>query len=104
MSNSLDWARRVEAPRIRIVVAAADEHCEIVFSDNGPGIPVEIAGRIFEPLFSRKEGGRGMGLTIARQLVEAHGGRISVILDGRRKGAAFQILLPRKRSRATIYG
>jgi signal transduction histidine kinase len=104
MSNSLDWARRVKAPRIRIVVAATGEHCEIVFSDNGPGIPLDIAGRVFEPLFSRKEGGRGMGLTIARQLVESHGGRISVIIDGRRKGAAFQILLPRKRSRATIYG
>jgi signal transduction histidine kinase len=103
LSNSIDWARRVEDPRIRIVVAAADEYCEIVFSDNGPGIALEIAGRVFEPLFSRKEGGRGMGLTIARQVVEAHGGRISVILDGRRKGANFQILLPRKRSRATIY-
>jgi signal transduction histidine kinase len=104
MSNSIDWARRVEAPRIRIVVAAADDSCEIVFSDNGPGIAEDIAGRIFEPLFSRKEGGRGMGLTIARQLVESHGGRISVILDGRRRGANFQVLLPRKRSRATIYG
>ncbi len=104
MSNSLDWARRVEAPRIRIVVADAGDYCEIVFSDNGPGIPAEIAGRVFDPLFSRKEGGRGMGLTIARQLVESHGGHISAIIDGRRKGAAFQILLPRKRSRATIYG
>jgi signal transduction histidine kinase len=104
MSNSLEWARRVEAPKIRIVVSAAGEHCEIVFSDNGPGIEADIAGRIFEPLFSRKEGGRGMGLTIARQMVETHGGRISVIMDGRRKGANFQILLPRKRSRATIYG
>jgi signal transduction histidine kinase len=104
MSNSIDWARRVEAPRIRIVASAAGDHCEIVFSDNGPGIAADVAGRIFEPLFSRKEGGRGMGLTIARQLVESHGGRIRVILDGRRKGANFQILLPRKRSRATIYG
>ena len=81
-----------------------EANCEIVFSDNGPGIDMDIAGRIFEPLFSRKEGGRGMGLTIARQMVEAHGGRINVIVDGRRKGAAFQVLLPRKRSRATIYG
>jgi C4-dicarboxylate-specific signal transduction histidine kinase len=104
VSNSLDWARRVENPKIRIIVAATGEHCEIVFSDNGPGIAAEIAGRVFDPLFSRKEGGRGMGLTIARQLVETHGGRINVIVDGRRKGAAFQILLPRKRSRATIYG
>jgi hypothetical protein len=104
LSNSIDWARRVDVPRVRIVVAPTDDHCEIVFADNGPGIPTEIVGRVFEPLFSRKESGRGMGLTIARQLVEAHGGRISVIVDGRRKGAAFQILLPRKRSRATIYG
>jgi signal transduction histidine kinase len=104
MSNSLDWARRVDTPRIRIVVSRARENCEIVFSDNGPGIPVGIAGRVFDPLFTRKEAGRGMGLTIARQLVTAHGGKISVIVDGRRKGAAFQILLQRKRSRATIHG
>ena len=104
MSNSIDWARRVETPKIRIVVSVTESNCEIVFSDNGPGIEIDIAGRIFEPLFSRKEGGRGMGLTIARQMIEAHGGRINVILDGRRKGAAFQVLLPRKRSRATIYG
>jgi signal transduction histidine kinase len=103
-SNSLDWARRADSPSIKIVVAADGQNCEIVFSDNGPGISADIAGRVFEPLFSRKEGGRGMGLTIARQMVEAHGGRISVIQDGRRKGASFQVLLPRKRSRATIYG
>lgn len=104
MSNSLDWAGRVAAPRIRIVVSAVEGYCQIVFSDNGPGIPPDLAGRVFDPLFSRKEGGRGMGLTIARQLVESHGGHISVIIDGRRKGAVFQTLLPRKRSRATIYG
>ena len=86
------------------MVSAVEDNCEILFSDNGPGISNDIAYRIFEPLFSRKEGGRGMGLTIARQLAEAHGGRISVILDGRRKGANFQIMLPRKKSRATIYG
>jgi C4-dicarboxylate-specific signal transduction histidine kinase len=103
VSNSLDWACRARAPKIRIVASAAGDHCEIVFSDNGPGISPDIAGRIFDPLYSRKEGGRGMGLTIARQMVEAHGGQIGVILDGRRKGANLQILLPRKRSRATIY-
>lgn len=104
MSNSLDWARRAESPKIKIVVTTEADNCEIVFSDNGPGVPQDIADRIFEPLFTRKEGGRGMGLTIARQMVESHGGSINVILDGRRKGASFQVLLPRKRSRATIYG
>jgi len=103
-SNAIEWTRGIDNPRIRIAVYADEEYCEIVFSDNGPGIAGSIADRIFEPLFSRKDGGRGMGLTIARQLAEAHGGRINLIIDGRRKGAAFQILLPRKRSRATIYG
>ena len=102
-ANSVEWARRATSPRIRIVVSGTRDHCEVVFSDNGPGISLDIVGRIFEPLFSRKEGGRGMGLTIARQLVEAHGGKISAIIDGRRNGANFQILLPRKRSRATLY-
>lgn len=104
VSNSLDWARRVDSPKIRIVVSATVDQCEIIFSDNGPGIDPNIVGQIFEPLFSRKEGGRGMGLTIARQVAEAHGGQINVILDGRRKGANFQILLPRKKARTTIYG
>lgn len=105
VSNSLDWAKRAESPSIKLVVEAAGDSCEIIYADNGPGIAADIAGRVFEPLFSRKEGGRGMGLTIARQMVEAHGGSINVILDRRRKaGACFQILLPRKRSRATIYG
>jgi signal transduction histidine kinase len=44
-----------------------------------------------------------MGLAIARQLVEAHGGRIELLIDGRRKGANFRLVFPRKRSRATLY-
>ena len=59
--------------------------------------------RVFDPLFTRKEGGRGMGLTLARKLAESHRGSISLLMDGRRRGANFQILLPRKRARATLY-
>ena len=102
-SNSLDWLRGKVGPRIRVMVTGLPDGCEIIFSDNGPGITPEISHCIFNPLFSCKEGGRGMGLTIARQLVEAHGGQIHLILDGRRRGANFRIVLPRKRSRATIY-
>jgi signal transduction histidine kinase len=101
--NSLDWMQGVQSPRIRVNLAAMDENVEIIFSDNGPGVPGAISHLIFNPLFSRKEGGRGMGLTIARQLVESHGGCIHLLLDGRRRGANFRILLPRKRSRATLY-
>jgi nitrogen fixation/metabolism regulation signal transduction histidine kinase len=61
------------------------------------------AARVFEAGFSMKEGGRRMGRTIARRLMEGHGGRIDVLVDGRRQGANLRIVLPRKRSRATFY-
>ena len=46
--------------------------------DNGPGIPPEVLARIYEPFFSTKEGGTGMGMAIVHSLVELHGGTIQV--------------------------
>jgi C4-dicarboxylate-specific signal transduction histidine kinase len=103
VTNSLDWAKGDEPPRIKLTLRAAADRCEMILSDNGPGVHFELSERIFDPLFSGKEGGRGMGLTIARQMVEAHGGRISLMTDARRRGANFLITLSRKRSRATGY-
>lgn len=100
-SNSLDWMKGTESPRIKLTVRGTGDRCELVFADSGPGVPFELAEKIFDPLFTRKEGGRGMGLTIARQLIEAHGGRIELITDLRRRGANFLVTLSRKRSRAT---
>ena len=102
-TNSLDWLHGIRQPRIRITVRSSHRLCEIIFSDNGPGIAEAVADRVFQPLFSGKEGGQGMGLAIARNLVSVHGGQISVLTDGRRRGANIKILLPRKRSRATVY-
>jgi signal transduction histidine kinase len=101
-ANSLDWLEQGEGKRVRVALGVGTERCEVVFSDSGPGIPADLAGRVFEPGFTMKEGGRGMGLTLARRIVEAHGGHIHVIIDGRRKGANIRVSLPRKRSRATF--
>jgi signal transduction histidine kinase len=65
----------------------------LVVSDDGPGIPRELRRRVFEAGFSTKPHGWGLGLALARRIVEeAHGGRI--VLLPTEKGAAFQIIFP----------
>jgi signal transduction histidine kinase len=69
---------------------------EIAVSDTGPGIPDEVARRLFEPFFTTKPQGTGLGLTIARQITEEHGGELA--WDNRPGGGArFTIRLPVKR-------
>jgi two-component system, NtrC family, nitrogen regulation sensor histidine kinase NtrY len=67
--------------------------CIIKISDTGQGIPEEILTRIFEPNFSTKTEGMGLGLAIARRVIEDHGGMISCSSE-RGKGTMFEIRLP----------
>jgi signal transduction histidine kinase len=62
-------------------------------SDNGRGIPELIIDRIFEPFFTTNENGTGLGLSIAKQIVDAHGGGITVTSE-ETKGTTVQIWLP----------
>jgi PAS domain S-box-containing protein len=85
---------RTEARRV-VVQAERVENGKICVSvrDTGPGFPDGIADQLFEPFFSTKADGTGMGLAIARSIVEAHGGTLSGenCPDG---GALFTICLP----------
>jgi signal transduction histidine kinase len=103
MTNSLEWLHGVRNPEVRIKAIARQENCEILFCDNGPGIAEDLAEHVFQPLYSSREGGRGMGLTIAKNILTMHGGTIEVVVDGRRRGANIRLCLPRKRSRATLH-
>lgn len=79
----------------RIVIKAHDQqdHVLITFEDDGPGVPSELIDRVFEPLFTTRAKGTGLGLPICRQIVERHGGSIDVARsDG--PGARFTIRLP----------
>jgi signal transduction histidine kinase len=66
----------------------------VAISDSGPGVPEDRLASIFEPFATTKTEGMGMGLSIARSIVEAHGGRIWAENDGTR-GAVFRFTLPR---------
>lgn len=63
-------------------------------SDTGPGIPPDVLARIFQPYFTTRSGGSGLGLSTARRLVEEHGGRIEVHSEIG-KGTEFVVVLPR---------
>jgi signal transduction histidine kinase len=67
--------------------------CLITISDTGPGIPDDIRAKIFEPNFSTKSEGMGIGLAIARRVIEDHGGTITCQSEPG-KGTTFEIRLP----------
>ena len=76
----------------RIVVATHNEADSLVMSvaDDGPGIPADLRPRVFDPFFTRREGGIGLGLTIVQQIVQVHQGEIWVT-ESRWGGACFNI-------------
>lgn len=81
------------APRIVLRSRMKGGSAEIEIADNGPGIASETLARTFEPLFSTRRYGTGLGLATTRQIVEQHGGTIQ--LTGRLgKGTRARILLP----------
>lgn len=61
--------------------------------DTGPGIPPEVLARIFQPYFTTKSGGSGLGLPTARRIIEEHGGRLDVHSEVGR-GSNFVVVLP----------
>lgn len=78
---------------LKISAQAVDHGIEIIFQDSGPGIPEDRQNNIFEPFFSTKDGGTGLGLTVSYNIVTAHGGTLD-LLDERQPGACFRLFLP----------
>jgi two-component system sensor histidine kinase HydH len=78
---------------LRLAASAARQALTITVSDTGTGIAPEMRGRLFEPYVTSKARGVGLGLAIARRIVEAHGGRITAESEPG-QGTRFRIALP----------
>ncbi|HEX8993387.1 MAG TPA: response regulator [Anaerolineales bacterium] len=78
---------------LRITGRARLDGVEVLFQDNGRGVKREQQSSIFEPFFSTKEGGTGLGLTVSYNIMTAHGGALELIPD-HGKGACFRVFLP----------
>jgi PAS domain S-box-containing protein len=78
---------------VEIVLAAEDGHVAVTIRDNGPGIPPEVMGRIFEPYFTTKATGHGLGLMIVQRIIQDHGGRLDVSSEPG-QGTSFVIRIP----------
>ncbi|WP_247294140.1 MULTISPECIES: ATP-binding protein [unclassified Bradyrhizobium] len=82
-----------ESRTISIRTARVEQFAELSVSDRGPGIPEDKLKQVFEPFYSSKAEGMGMGLSIARTIIEAHNGFISAS-NREHGGASFAIRLP----------
>ncbi len=78
---------------LKIASRALKDGVEIVFHDSGDGVPKKFQPNIFEPFFSSKEGGTGLGLTVSYNIIAAHGGSLELLAD-RAPGACFRIFMP----------
>jgi len=102
MSNLLDNAlRHTDSPgSVRVICRPVDKWVELVVIDTGEGIAAEHVGHLFDRFYrvdtarDRDHGGSGIGLSIARALIEAQGGGISVASAGMHRGAEFTVRLP----------
>ncbi len=102
VTNLVSNAAKHTAPggRITVCVEALAGAAVLTVSDDGAGMDAETVGRAFELFYqaqqgpARKRGGLGIGLTLARRIIELHGGDIQVASDGLGKGSTFKLRLP----------
>lgn len=98
LNNATKYTER--GGQITVVASADDQHCTVVVSDTGLGVPRPMLTRIFDMFTQvqefrdRTQGGLGIGLTLAKRLIELHGGTIEAASEGPGCGTTFTVRLP----------
>jgi signal transduction histidine kinase len=95
ITNAIDAMRSIHTrPRVLCIQAHRDgDNVVVKVEDRGPGIDRNDRERVFDPFFSTKSSGMGLGLSVCRSIVESHGGRLWVS-DANPHGAIFQFTVP----------
>jgi signal transduction histidine kinase len=97
LRNAVEACVQASVPEPHIVVDGVVDHarrtCTISVDDNGPGIPSDARERIFQPFFTRKRQGTGLGLALVQKIVVSHNGRVTAGASPA-GGARLQVVLP----------
>ena len=91
VKNAIEALDEQESGQISIMVQTMGEQVKLIISDNGPGMDQETLDNIFVPFFTTKKQGSGIGLSLSRQIIQAHEGKISVASTPG-EGTSFEIL------------
>ena len=97
VTNAVYWLRRRDGDRrlgFRIMPGPLPGRVTVAVDDSGPGVDAEDRDRVFWPGVTRKPDGMGMGLTVASEIIDGHGGRMRTTVPGRMDGATFEFDLP----------
>lgn len=97
MLNAIQAMEEAGPGQVDVDVSSRDEQAVVSVSDTGKGIKPEHLANIFRPFFTTKGQGTGLGLSLARRIVEDHGGKITVTSEVGR-GSTFEVMLPVRRT------
>ena len=91
IQNALQAVPQRKTAKVKVKIEVLNTEVKIYFTDNGNGIPNSIQKKVFEPKFTTKTKGMGLGLGIVKNIIDSHGGKIDYITGG--KGTTFSITL-----------
>src|SRR5262249_48934209 len=96
--NAVEAMSSIEEGARELSIRTEQDHTgvRVAVRDSGPGIDPTYLERVFEAFYTTKSSGMGMGLSVCRSIIDAHGGRLWADANGRR-GAVFQFTLPAAR-------
>ncbi len=98
ITNAAEAMRNVDGPKQIEIISSADSHLILVrMSDSGPGVPLNLREKIFDPFYTTKTESTGIGLSLCHRIITDHGGSLSVS-ESRWGGAEFRIEIPIKKT------